>query len=59
MTKEERGEEILRIAHNRWEVRQKFNWRMDETAEDDYRYAERLVDKCLTIQNTAKTAKNK
>ena len=38
-----REELINRIAYNRYELRQVQKWRLEDTAEDDRREAERIV----------------
>lgn len=40
---ETREELIRRLAHNRWELRQHFKFRLEDTAEDDWRLAEDMV----------------
>lgn len=42
ITKEEL---IKRYAHNRWELRQHFQWNLHEGPETDYRIAKELVEK--------------
>lgn len=42
---ETRQEYIKRLARQRYEMRMHFKWRMNDTAEDDWRYAEEAVRK--------------
>jgi len=38
---------IRKIAHNRYQMRQHFKWRLNDTADDDWNYAKEFVLKEL------------
>ena len=43
---EETTEQIIkRYAYNRYQMRMHFNWRLNETSEDDYRIAKEIVER--------------
>ncbi len=38
---------VKRYAYNRWQMRMHFKWKLEDTADDDYRIAQEIARKAM------------